>query len=84
MFSQSLVDRNSINRFFLVFPSPKPLIVAQSAALVEILHSLTGIVRSPIAATLPQISSRIYITWGILYSFSEIRTILLARFSLHS
>ncbi|KAL8542986.1 hypothetical protein ACS0TY_003754 [Phlomoides rotata] len=55
----------------------KPLILAQSAALVEILHSLTGIVRSPIGATLPQISSRIYITWGILYSFPEIRTHLL-------
>lgn len=52
----------------------KPLILAQSAALLEILHSLTGIVRSPIAATLPQISSRIYVTWGILYSFPEIRT----------
>ncbi|KAL8556095.1 hypothetical protein ACS0TY_003777 [Phlomoides rotata] len=55
----------------------KPLILAQSAALVEILHSVTGIVRSPIGATLPQISSRIYITWGILYSFPEIRTHLL-------
>lgn len=52
----------------------KPLILAQSAALLEILHSLAGIVRSPIAATLPQISSRIYVTWGILYSFPEIRT----------
>ncbi|KAK6136577.1 hypothetical protein DH2020_029691 [Rehmannia glutinosa] len=32
----------------------KPLILAQSAALLEILHSLTGIVRSPVTATLPQ------------------------------
>ncbi|KAL8523660.1 hypothetical protein ACS0TY_013581 [Phlomoides rotata] len=55
----------------------KPLILAQSVALVEILHSLIGIVRSPIAATLPKISSRIYITWGILYNFPEIRTHLL-------
>ncbi|KAK6136735.1 hypothetical protein DH2020_006804 [Rehmannia glutinosa] len=52
----------------------KPLILAQSAALLEILHSLTGIVRSPVTATLPQVSSRLYVTWGILYSFPEIRT----------
>ncbi|KAL3614054.1 Very-long-chain (3R)-3-hydroxyacyl-CoA dehydratase PASTICCINO 2 [Castilleja foliolosa] len=52
----------------------KPLILAQSAALLEILHSLTGIVRSPVFATLPQVSSRLYVTWGILYSFPEIRS----------
>ncbi|CAA0827660.1 Very-long-chain (3R)-3-hydroxyacyl-CoA dehydratase PASTICCINO 2 [Striga hermonthica] len=52
----------------------KPLLLAQSAALLEILHSLTGIVRSPVAATLPQVSGRVYVAWGILYSFPEIRT----------
>ncbi|KAH6755243.1 Protein-tyrosine phosphatase-like [Perilla frutescens var. hirtella] len=52
----------------------KPLILAQSAALLEILHSLVGIVRSPVTATLPQVASRLYVTWGILYSFPEIRT----------
>ncbi|KAL0422779.1 UNVERIFIED_CONTAM: Very-long-chain (3R)-3-hydroxyacyl-CoA dehydratase PASTICCINO 2 [Sesamum latifolium] len=52
----------------------KPLFLAQSAAILEILHSLTGIVRSPVSATLPQVSSRLYVTWGILYSFPEIRT----------
>ncbi|KAH9613663.1 hypothetical protein KSS87_012483 [Heliosperma pusillum] len=31
-----------------------------------------GLVRSPISATLPQIGSRLYVTWGILYSFPEI------------
>ncbi|XP_016468722.1 very-long-chain (3R)-3-hydroxyacyl-CoA dehydratase PASTICCINO 2A-like isoform X2 [Nicotiana tabacum] len=43
----------------------------------QILHSLVGLVRSPISATLPQISSRLYVTWGILWSFPEIRTHLL-------
>ncbi|XP_051147415.1 very-long-chain (3R)-3-hydroxyacyl-CoA dehydratase PASTICCINO 2A [Andrographis paniculata] len=52
----------------------KPLILAQSAALIEILHSLVGLVRSPVGATLPQVSSRIYLTWGILHSFPEIQT----------
>lgn len=51
-----------------------PLLLAQSAAVVEILHSLIGLVRSPVSATLPQVSSRLYLTWGILYSFPEIRT----------
>ncbi|CAA0807633.1 Very-long-chain (3R)-3-hydroxyacyl-CoA dehydratase PASTICCINO 2 [Striga hermonthica] len=51
-----------------------PLLLAQSAALVEILHSLAGIVRSPVTATLPQVASRLYVTWGILYSFPETRT----------
>nr|GLL18912.1 very-long-chain (3R)-3-hydroxyacyl-CoA dehydratase PASTICCINO 2 [Ipomoea trifida]GME18330.1 very-long-chain (3R)-3-hydroxyacyl-CoA dehydratase PASTICCINO 2 [Ipomoea batatas] len=52
----------------------KPLLLAQSAAVLEILHGLVGLVRSPISATLPQIGSRLYVTWGILYSFPEIRT----------
>ncbi|KAL8060387.1 hypothetical protein ABFX02_02G021800 [Erythranthe guttata] len=52
----------------------KPLILAQSAAFLEILHSLFGLVRSPVTATLPQVSSRLYVTWGVLYSFPEIRT----------
>ncbi|KAL6517312.1 Very-long-chain (3R)-3-hydroxyacyl-CoA dehydratase PASTICCINO 2 [Orobanche minor] len=51
----------------------KPLLLSQSAALLEIFHGLTGIVRSPVTATLPQVSSRLYVTWGILYSFPEIR-----------
>ncbi|KAF1873297.1 hypothetical protein Lal_00027335 [Lupinus albus] len=31
-----------------------------------------GLVRSPVSATLPQIGSRLYLTWGILWSFPEI------------
>ncbi|KDP29762.1 hypothetical protein JCGZ_18697 [Jatropha curcas] len=52
----------------------KPLLLAQTAAVLEILHGLVGLVRSPITATLPQIGSRLYVTWAILYSFPEIRT----------
>ena len=32
-----------------------------------------GLVRSPITATLPQISSRLFLTWGILWSFPEVK-----------
>lgn len=44
---------------------------AQTAAFMEILHSILGFVRSPISTTLPQITGRLYITWGILWSFRE-------------
>lgn len=36
-----------------------------------------GLVRSPVTATLPQISSRLYATWGIVWSFPEVRTHIL-------
>ncbi|CAF1696923.1 unnamed protein product [Brassica napus] len=52
----------------------KPLQLAQTAAVLEILHGLVGLVRSPVSATLPQIGSRLFLTWGILYSFPEVQT----------
>ncbi|XP_061367737.1 very-long-chain (3R)-3-hydroxyacyl-CoA dehydratase PASTICCINO 2A-like [Gastrolobium bilobum] len=51
----------------------KPLLFAQTAAVLEILHGLVGLVRSPVTATLPQIGSRLYLAWGILWSFPETR-----------
>ncbi|CAN6833378.1 unnamed protein product, partial [Brassica oleracea] len=50
----------------------KPLQLAQTAAVLEIFHGLVGLVRSPVSATLPQIGSRLFLTWGILYSFPEV------------
>ncbi|KAJ3676421.1 hypothetical protein LUZ60_003833 [Juncus effusus] len=55
----------------------KPLQLAQTAAVLEIIHGLIGLVRSPVSATLPQIGSRLFVTWGILYSFPETRTHML-------
>ncbi|KAF3639284.1 Very-long-chain (3R)-3-hydroxyacyl-CoA dehydratase PASTICCINO 2 [Capsicum chinense] len=55
----------------------KPLLLAQTAAILEILHGLVGLVRSPVSATLPQISSRLYVMWGILWSFPELRSHIL-------
>jgi hypothetical protein len=52
----------------------KPLQIWQTAALLEIFNSIVGIVRSPVMATLPQIGSRIYLTWGILFSFPQVRS----------
>ncbi|KAB1201911.1 Very-long-chain (3R)-3-hydroxyacyl-[acyl-carrier protein] dehydratase PASTICCINO 2 [Morella rubra] len=55
----------------------RPLQLAQTAAVLEILHGLVGLVRSPISATLPQIGSRLYLTWGILWSFSQVQSHIL-------
>ncbi|KAJ4964308.1 hypothetical protein NE237_024247 [Protea cynaroides] len=51
-----------------------PLLLAQTAAVLEIIHSMVGLVRSPVSATLPQVFSRLYLTWGILWSFPQVRT----------
>ncbi|KAF5749739.1 very-long-chain (3R)-3-hydroxyacyl-CoA dehydratase PASTICCINO 2A [Tripterygium wilfordii] len=52
----------------------RPLLWAQTAAVLEIIHGLVGLVRSPVTATLPQIGSRLYVTWGILWSFPQVQT----------
>uniref|UniRef100_A0A453MIX9 Very-long-chain (3R)-3-hydroxyacyl-CoA dehydratase n=1 Tax=Aegilops tauschii subsp. strangulata TaxID=200361 RepID=A0A453MIX9_AEGTS len=44
---------------------------------MEILHGLVGLVRSPVSATLPQIGSRLFLTWGILWSFPETQSHIL-------
>ncbi|KAL4935476.1 hypothetical protein BDV06DRAFT_206939 [Aspergillus oleicola] len=43
--------------------------VTQSLALLEILHSLVGIVRAPVVTTAMQVASRIFVVWGVLYPF---------------
>lgn len=40
--------------------------VSQTAALLELLHSMTGIVRSSIFTALPQVASRLFLVWFIL------------------
>lgn len=43
-----------------------PLKIAQTAAIVEVLHSAVGLVRSPVFITAIQVASRLWILWGIL------------------
>lgn len=43
-----------------------PLMVAQTAAVMEILHCAVGLVRSPLAITALQVASRLWIVWGII------------------
>lgn len=47
-----------------------PLLLAtQSLALLEVLHSLIGLVRAPVMTTAMQVASRLLVVWGILAQF---------------
>ncbi|QRV82809.1 3-hydroxy acyl-CoA dehydratase [Ceratobasidium sp. AG-Ba] len=48
--------------------------IVQTGALLEVLHVLMGLVRSPLATTAMQVASRIYLVWGITESFSATRS----------
>ena len=43
-----------------------PLKISQSVAIMEVLHAMLGIVRSPVAITATQVASRLWILWGIV------------------
>ncbi|KAH9942432.1 PTPLA-domain-containing protein [Epithele typhae] len=43
--------------------------VVQSAALLEVAHVVLRWVRSPLLTTLMQVSSRLYLVWGVTYFF---------------
>jgi very-long-chain (3R)-3-hydroxyacyl-CoA dehydratase len=43
-----------------------PLKAVQSAAVLEVVHAATGLVRSPVAVTATQVASRLWILWGIV------------------
>jgi very-long-chain (3R)-3-hydroxyacyl-CoA dehydratase len=51
-----------------VFPL---LLITQSLAGLEILHSLVGLVRAPLLTTAMQVSSRFIVVWGAMYAFGE-------------
>lgn len=42
----------------------------QSLALLEILHSLFGLVRASVVTAAMQVASRIVVVWGVMYMFS--------------
>ncbi|EEP78472.1 predicted protein [Uncinocarpus reesii 1704] len=47
--------------------------LTQSLAMLEVLHSLTGIVRAPVMTTLMQVASRVVVVWGVMWMFAEAR-----------
>lgn len=40
-----------------------PLLLVQSSAVLEIVHSLFGLVRSPLSSTFIQVNSRLFVLW---------------------
>ncbi len=50
--------------------------VAQSLAVMELLHSLTGLVRSAFITAFMQVMSRLLVLWGVVYTFPETRSTL--------
>lgn len=47
------------------------LTTTQSLAILEILHSLFGVVRAPFTTTAMQVASRLLLVWGIMYPFRD-------------
>ncbi|ORY19592.1 tyrosine phosphatase-like protein [Clohesyomyces aquaticus] len=45
--------------------------LTQSLAILEVVHSLSGIVRAPLLTTLMQVASRLLLVWGIAYNFPQ-------------
>jgi len=48
--------------------------IIQTFAILEVVHVLLGWVRSPLQTTVMQVSSRLFLIWGIVEQFPEVRT----------
>ncbi|KIK67123.1 hypothetical protein GYMLUDRAFT_37160 [Collybiopsis luxurians FD-317 M1] len=46
----------------------------QTCALLEVVHVLLGWVRSPLQTTAMQVSSRLFLVWGIVEQFASVRS----------
>ena len=46
-----------------------PLLLTQSLALLEVVHSVVGLVRAPFMTTAMQVASRLLLVWGIMAQF---------------
>lgn len=70
-----------ILRLLILFPLVGPEYVSggletftrwvQTGALLEVLHALSGLVRSPVITTAIQVASRILLVWGVVYMFPQ-------------
>ncbi|KAJ5776089.1 uncharacterized protein N7511_001100 [Penicillium nucicola] len=62
------VSTNRIANIFNLTFSPL-LLATQSLALLEVVHSLIGLVRAPLLTTAMQVASRLLLVWGIMAQF---------------
>lgn len=65
-----LTQQTPLPTIFNIIYNPY-LLAAQSLAILEILHSLLGLVRAPVMTTLMQVASRLLLVWGIMYPFGD-------------
>lgn len=67
----SLVQDAQFAKFFSIVELP--LFVSQTLALLELFHSLLGLVRSPFITAFLQVGSRIVLVWGVNFLIPESR-----------
>ncbi|CAG8454214.1 9774_t:CDS:2 [Paraglomus brasilianum] len=49
------------------------LAYVQTGAILEVIHVVLGLVKTPLTTTVIQVTSRLYLVWGILAPFPEVR-----------
>ncbi|KAJ5772930.1 Protein-tyrosine phosphatase-like PTPLA [Penicillium paradoxum] len=64
----SHVSTKTLPKVFNLTFSPL-LLATQSLALLEVVHSLVGLVRAPFMTTAMQVASRLLLVWGIMAQF---------------
>ncbi|KAJ5272726.1 hypothetical protein N7478_007851 [Penicillium angulare] len=71
LYTISLLAPALPNNLHTIFPQTFTpyLLGTQSLAILEVLHSLTGLVRAPFLTTAMQVASRLLLVWGIMVPF---------------
>jgi very-long-chain (3R)-3-hydroxyacyl-CoA dehydratase len=46
--------------------------IVQTAAVLEILHVLSGLVRSPLPTAVIQVYSRLFLVWGVVQKYEQV------------
>ncbi|KAF9644613.1 PTPLA-domain-containing protein [Thelephora ganbajun] len=49
------------------------VVIVQTAAALEIVHSISGLVKSPLPTTVIQVYSRLFLVWGITQKYEQSR-----------
>ena len=71
---QVLVETIKTRHFANVYEKTSPiLMIAQTAAVMEIAHAFFGLVKSPVLLTFVQVFSRIWTFWAVLVMTPETR-----------
>ncbi|KAL4872913.1 hypothetical protein BDV12DRAFT_192846 [Aspergillus spectabilis] len=70
LINQAVTEKLNFNVPAVFAETYSPLLLtAQTLAILEILHSLVGLVRAPVLTTAMQVASRLFVIWVVLYPF---------------